>query len=259
MNTAGHAAAQLVTFALCAGWISFATAQTPTQLSPPAAPAAPATKPAAKPAPSKPAATQSNNEAEVLSDQGRFAEAEVLLRDALRVWGAAHYELGIALATSNLGRVAARAGRHADGLALLEDAADRFGRIGARGYVDETRARIAECLVLAGRTSDSAAAAVESLARVRHEAATSVLEAQLERTLGWCALQRGDAEAATAHLEASLVAARALTAVFEVALTLRAWLAIPAPSAHGRDQARQEAATILAGLGVLTVAEPPLP
>jgi Tfp pilus assembly protein PilF len=199
-----------------------------------------------------------NNEAEVLSDQCRFAEAEVLLRDALRVWGAAHYELGIALATSNLGRVAARAGRHDDGLALLEDAADRFGRIGARGYVDETRARIAECLVLAGRTPDAEAVAVETLARVRHEAATSVLEAQLERTLGWCALQRGAAEAAAAHLEASLLAARALKAEFEVALTLRALAKIPQDMA-ARVQEEQEAATILAGLGVLTVAEPRLP
>src|SRR6188472_4245049 len=63
MNTAGRAAAHLVTFALCAGWISFATAQTPTPLSPPAAPAASATKPAAKHSPSKPAATQSNKAA----------------------------------------------------------------------------------------------------------------------------------------------------------------------------------------------------
>ncbi|HEV8404112.1 MAG TPA: AAA family ATPase [Candidatus Limnocylindrales bacterium] len=213
-------------------------------------------------------ATQSNNEAEILSDQGRFAEAEALLRDALRVWGAARYELGIALATSNLGRVAARAGRYDDGLAILEDAAGRFERIGARGYVDETRARIAECLALAGRTAEADAVAVETLARVRRETATSVLEAQLERTLGWCALQRGDPEAARAHLEASLLAARALEAGFEVALTLRAQLAVPGAvgvgsgdgaGAAARLQAEHEAATILAGLGVLTVAEPRAP
>jgi tetratricopeptide (TPR) repeat protein len=206
-------------------------------------------------------ATQSNNEAEILSDQGRFAEAEALLRDALRVWGAAHYELGVALATSNLGRVAARAGRFDDGLAILEDAADRFERIGARGYVDETRARIAECLVLAGRTSEAEAVAVETLARVRRETATSVLEAQLERSLGWCALQRGDPDAARTHLEASLVAARALHAEFEVALTLRAGLAISPSELLGSDggsAAEREAASILARLGVLTVAEPSL-
>ena len=214
------------------------------------------------------AATQSNNEAEVLSDQGRFAEAEALLRDALRVWGAAGYEIGTALATSNLGRVAVRAGRHDDGLAILEDARARFERIGARGYVDETRTRIAECLALAGRPVEAEAVAVETLARVRHEAETSVLEAQLERTLGWCALQLGDPEAAHAHLEASLRAARELNADFELALTLRAWLAIPARVAAGsgdgagdakRALAEREAASILAGLGVIAVAEPPLP
>lgn len=199
------------------------------------------------------AATQSNNEAEILSDQGRFSEAEALLRDALRIWRAAGYEIGIALATSNLGRVAARAGRHDDGLAILEDAAERFEHIGARGYVDETRTRIAECLVLASRPAEAEAVAVETLARVRREAETSVLESQLERTLGWCALLRGDPEAAGAHLEASLLAARALKADFEVALTLRARLAIPGDAMAGLGR---EADAILAGLGVIAVAEP---
>ncbi len=176
--------------------------------------------------------------------------------------GAAGYEIGIALATSNLGRVAARAGRHDEGLAILEDAAARFERIGARGYVDETRTRIAECLALAGRPDDAEAVAVETLSRVRHEAETSVLEVQLERTLGWCALQRGDPDAARSHLEASLGVGRALKADFEVALTLRASLAIPAAVGAGNDPrvlAEDEAVAILARLGVVDVAEPPLP
>ena len=184
-------------------------------------------------------ATQSNNEAEILSDQGRFAEAEALLRDALRVWGAAGYELGIALATSNLGRVAARAGRHDDGLAILEDAADRFERIGARGYVDETRTRIAECLALAGRTAEAEAVARRDArpgpARGRRRASSR--PSSSGRSAG-ARSQRGDPEAADAHLEASLLAARALKAEFEVALTLRAWLAIPAaPPGQRRDRA----------------------
>ena len=209
------------------------------------------------------AATQSNNEAEILSDQGRLEEAEALFADALRVWGAAGYEIGIALATSNLGRAAARAGRYDDGLARLHDAAARFARIGAHGYVDETRARIAECLGLAGRADEAEAVARETLASVRHEAQASVLETQLERTLGWCALLRRDPDAARGHLEVSLRVGRALNAGFEVAQTLRARLALPATGGPDRadDLARRErdgreAAAILAGLGVLTLAEP---
>jgi hypothetical protein len=90
------------------------------------------------------------------------------------VWAAAGYEIGVALATSNLGRAAARAGRHDEALALLEEAVERFERIGAEGYVDETHARVAECLVLAGRPSDAVSVAEETLARVRREAPLSV-------------------------------------------------------------------------------------
>jgi tetratricopeptide (TPR) repeat protein len=209
------------------------------------------------------AATQSNNEAEILSDQGRFVEAETLFADALRVWGAAGYEIGIALATSNLGRAAARAGRPEDGLARLEDAATRFARIGAQGYVDETRARIAEALVLAGRPDDADAVALATLARVRREAETSILGAQLERTLGWCCLLRGDATGARAHLESSLAQARTLGAGFEIARTLRARLALPVVNSGAEADARArdaaEAATILSELGVIGVAEPQLP
>ena len=209
------------------------------------------------------AATQSNNEAEILSDQGRFAEAEALLSDALRVWGAAGYEIGIALATSNLGRAAARAGRHDDGLAKLEDAAVRFERIGARGYVDEARARLAEALALAGRSDEAESVAVETLARVHREAETSVLAVQLERTLGWCSLLRGETATADRHFGTSVVQARALGADFEVALTFRARMALPASGdtadAAARVQEEQEAAAILAGLGVIGVAEPAIP
>ena len=44
-----------------------------------------------------------NNEGEILSDQGRLEEAEELFLEAQRVWRAARYPVGIALATSNLG------------------------------------------------------------------------------------------------------------------------------------------------------------
>ena len=205
------------------------------------------------------AATQSNNEAEILSDQGRYEEAEALLRDALRVWGAAGYEIGIALATSNLGRAAARAGRHDEGVSILEDAVRRFERIGAAGYVDETRARVAEALALMGRAEDAAEAALATLARVRHETETNVLEAQLERTLGWCEILRGDPDAmAEGRLDASLQVGRALNARFEVALTLRARRALPALAPDELEAAAREAAEILARLGVVSVPEPPV-
>ncbi len=202
------------------------------------------------------AATQSNNEAEILSDQGHYEAAEELLGDALRVWRAAGYEIGIALATSNLGRVAARAGRYDEALGILAEAVDRFGRIKAAGYVDETRTRVAECLALAGRPAEAAAVARETLERVRRASEASILEPQLERTLGWCALEAGNRDAAGAHLEASLRVARGIGASFEVATTLRSRQILLAPGAVQAVAEAVEAATILAGLGVSAV---PLP
>ena len=199
------------------------------------------------------AATQSNNEAEVLSDQGRLAEAEALLRDALRIWSAAGYTIGVALATSNLGRVAARAGRHDEGLELLEEAAGLFARIGAGGYVDETRARVAECLALARRSDDARAAASETILRVRRESEQSVLAIQLERTLAWAALLDGVSSAAAIHAAASLREARALGAAYEVAVTLETLAALPGRPAADVDRERAEAAEIFAGLGVVAV------
>lgn len=206
------------------------------------------------------AATQSNNEAEILSDQGHLPEAEALLRDALRVWSAAGYQVGVALATSNLGRAAARAGRHDEALLRLEEATALFDRIGAQGYVDETRARLAECLALAGRAGEARLVARETLVRVRREAEQSVLAAQLERTLAWAALLEGDAADAAVHVAASLRDARALGAAFEVALTLDTAVALPDRAPDERERDRAEAASILAGLGVVTVpAVPAIP
>jgi len=206
------------------------------------------------------AATQSNNEAEILSDQGHLAEADALLRDALRVWAAAGYQIGVALATSNLGRAAARAGRHDEALGLLGEAAAGFGRIGAEGYVDETRARVAECLALAGRADEARRAARETLVRVRRESEHSVLAAQLERTLAWADLLDDEVADASVHLAASLREGRALAAAFEVALTLDTAAALPGRATTEVARDRAEAASILAGLGVVAVpAVPAMP
>ncbi len=45
-----------------------------------------------------------NNLAEVLSDQGHLDDASGLFADSLQLWTNAGYALGVAAATSNLGR-----------------------------------------------------------------------------------------------------------------------------------------------------------
>ncbi|MFL5955434.1 MAG: tetratricopeptide repeat protein [Gaiellaceae bacterium] len=184
-----------------------------------------------------------NNEAEVLSDQGRLEEAHDLLEDALRVWRAAGYQVGIAVATAQLGRVAARAGRFDDAHRLLEEALELFTTLGAEAFVAEARSWLAECLVFEGRYKE-ALAAVATLPQG---------EPIVERLAGYAIVQsRGSLAQATPHFEASLAAARAGKRPYEIALALRA-LAETTKRPHG------EAEQILGELGVVSTPRIPLP
>ena len=201
------------------------------------------------------AAVHANNEAEVLSDQGYLDEAEPLFREMVRICGAASFPIGVALGTSNLGRVAARAGRTAEAHTLYADATAQFAEIDARRYVTETRARVAECFVFEGRYPDAIATAAE-LREAAQASPFGGLEALILRQLGYGLWQAGRQEEAKRELEESLRIARDLSAEFEVALTLRALADIRSDNA---DSLRAESDTILARLGVVAVPAVPLP
>jgi class 3 adenylate cyclase/tetratricopeptide (TPR) repeat protein len=193
------------------------------------------------------AARAQNNEAEILSDRGRLEEARVLFEQALRVWRAADYRLGVALATSNLGRVMARSGQFDDAHRLLEEALAQFEKLGAKDFVGETEGRLAECLVLEGRHRETS----EILARLLEEGSQQLAIA--ERLAGYAVVQsRAGFEEARPHFERSLEAAEAAGAEYEVALTLRA-----IAETSGVDDGR--ATEILGGLGVVSTPSVPLP
>lgn len=88
--------------------------------------------------------TQDNNLAEIYSDQGLVDHAEELFRRAESIWRPVHFEAGVALVLSNLGRLEVRRGRLGDGIPLLEQALSRFSEMGADAYVAETRMRLVE-------------------------------------------------------------------------------------------------------------------
>jgi tetratricopeptide (TPR) repeat protein len=194
-------------------------------------------------------ATATNNEAEILSDQGRLAEAKTLLAEALRVWRAAGYRVGIALATSNLGRVAARAARFDEAHRLLDEALAAFEEMGADSFVGETRGRIAECLVLEGRHKEAAAL----LSELRAQGGAGAQRAAIERLAGYAVVQsRAPFAKAKQYFDASEQAAREVEAQYELALTLRA-------VAETRGEASVEADELLERLGVKRTPQVPLP
>ncbi len=197
------------------------------------------------------------NEAEVLSDQGRLEEAKRLFEEALRVWRASHYTLGVALATGSLGLVAARARRSEEAHKLLDQAAEAFRGAGADKFVHETDAWLAQSLVLEGRYAEARELAEATLAKVRPLGPSRPL-AQLERVAGYALVQaRRPGEEARAHFDASLVVAREIAAEYELALTLRALA--DTKLADDVEAARRECEGILERLGVVSLATPPLP
>jgi tetratricopeptide (TPR) repeat protein len=166
-----------------------------------------------------------------------------LFEEALRVWRAAGYRVGIALATANLGRVAARAGEFEQAHGLLDDALELFTSLGAKAFVDETRARILECLVLEGRHQEAVAAAGRFAER----------DSMIERLSGYATVQaRAPFEQAKVHFDAALAAAREANRPYELALVLRAL-------AETTKTPDREADRILAELGVVSTPRVPLP
>jgi len=193
-----------------------------------------------------------NNQAEILSDQGRFEQAEALFGDTLRVARAAGHGLIEAFVTANLGRLAARTGRFDEAHQLLDSAGEKLGAIGSKGLAVETELRRAECLVFEARQGEALAVAVPALARVEELGRLDTLGPAFERTIGYALCQHLRAADARPHFERSLELARERKALYELALTLEALA-----RTIGADSA--EADWLFRRLGVVATPAVPLP
>jgi ATP/maltotriose-dependent transcriptional regulator MalT len=162
------------------------------------------------------------------------------------------------LATSNLGRAAARAGRTEDGRSLLLEALAGFDEIKAGSFVLETKARLAECAILAGDAGAALKQADETLAAIRDTGAVPVLRTMLHRLRGYALMQSGDLEGAEEAIETSLEIARAADAVYELAQSLEARARLHARRGIDGAADEEEARTLLSRLGVISQPKIPL-
>jgi tetratricopeptide (TPR) repeat protein len=193
------------------------------------------------------------NSAEILLDQGHVGAAAEQFELARRIYAGVGHVFGAAVVTMNFGRIAAREQRFEDAYALLDEARAAFDRIGSAGFVLETDARRAECLVLEGRhreAFDVATATLEHTERVGEVAPRTAL---LERLRGYAKVQGREPELARPHFDESLRAARDLEAEYELALTMHAL------AQTGASEYAPLADVVLGRLGVVATPYVPLP
>lgn len=184
------------------------------------------------------------NVGEILADQGRLEEAEMHLRRAHRVWNATGDRQGTAFANMLLGRTAVRAGRAAEGLALLDEAVADMRQFNVDFYEDFAQALIAEAEAIGGTPGRAIETAERRLA------AGSSYVPLLRRAQGVALARAGDRAGAQRALELAVAAARERGEDFEVALALDALAAIGSADA-GALRERDE---IMARLGVVALA-----
>ncbi len=166
------------------------------------------------------AARAEENLGEVLCDRGDLAEAETVLRDALRVWKAVDNPAEVAFVLGQLGRVASRDGRFEDAAALFAEALQAFESIGARYDVVDVRIRAVENLVFQGLGEKALDEIDEAIKDT--EGFGEVFVTRLNLMLGYALTQAGRPEEGLPTVEQSLASARERGALYEIALGLEA-------------------------------------
>ena len=193
------------------------------------------------------ATTGAINIAEVLMQQGRYADAEPLLEDALRVCRSTGFRDGEAYAMLYFARLLVARGDRRAGEAELRRAVDAFAAIDASTSVAEARLHLAESLAL----SDDTETALTIADEVERSAAGRLLQVALARVRTIAMAQRGRAADLAAVIDGGLAEARAHGLLYDVVFFLAARDELDRRTGVGPDPARErEAADIAASLGL---------
>jgi class 3 adenylate cyclase/tetratricopeptide (TPR) repeat protein len=168
------------------------------------------------------AAVASLGIAEVLSDRGELAEAELTLQKTVPVWKASEYHYFLGYCMWMLGRVSLRGNKVDEALARFAEARSLLTDVGAEHEVLDIDARVAECHLLKGEPEPALATADEILAKPDSSGAIARLTPLLNRVRGYAMLMQRDPWGAREAFETSLAVARERKERFEIALTLNA-------------------------------------
>lgn len=188
------------------------------------------------------------NVGEVLSDQGRLAEAGVHLERARRVWKATQEGQGVAFVDMLLGRLAVRDGRGEEALALLEAALADMRRFKTDADAGLARALLAEAEAFAGDPHRALAIAREQLGRDDRE------RPLLGRASGVALARLGQPRAAAEALAGALAVSRERQAEYDIAATIEILDALALAS----DEEIRERDLIVRRLHIRRLARPDL-
>jgi class 3 adenylate cyclase/tetratricopeptide (TPR) repeat protein len=204
------------------------------------------------------AAFELSNAGEILSDRGELDQAEAMFKEALLVHRAADFLMGVGYATTNLGRVAARQGRFEEAEFKYVRAREVFSHVGMESEVLETDARLAELLVLQGRSDEALKIADQALVRVRAEGG-ALQEPFLLRVRGYALAQQARMTEAHEAFAEGIEAGRTRESLYEVAMLLDALSRLARAQGQEVDhEAERERRELYERLGVIAVPAVPL-
>jgi class 3 adenylate cyclase/tetratricopeptide (TPR) repeat protein len=196
------------------------------------------------------------NQGDVLIRQGRVAEAEVLLREALRTARAVDDQELVALVLRESGRASARAGRFEEGLARFEEARARFTELGEPQELIDTDVARAECLQLQGTWQEALDLAADTLERASAVGAQTLLPT-IHRIRGFALIEAGRLDEARGELETGLAMSDAPSSRHERGFVLLGLAEVAAQQGDpGAADTARESAQVLAALGVVATPTP---
>ena len=196
-----------------------------------------------------------NNIGEISLEQGKLAEAAAMFTDASDL-ARPRVPVGCRIGAVPARRVRCGEARYRDAQDLFVESLQESQGVGGHVEVLETRARMAECLLLSGDTDGALDAVDEAMEQSRARGGISAQHALLLRIRGAALLRRGDVDGAGDALEGSLKAAAARDADYERALTLRVLARVDDRSGRGTHPGTwAESEEILDRLGVVWTPE----
>lgn len=197
------------------------------------------------------AAMAACNRAEVLVQQGRYADAAPLVARAVRALVAAHATSFLAFAVTLRGRIATATGDFALAMDSFGEGRRLCIEMGEVADAVAIEAHSAECLLRAGQASEAIAVTTDVQERARRAGVLAAIAPQLHRVRGEALRATGEGDEADLELRRALDTARKHDTKYEIEASLRALLRLQVPATEEERSAwTAEHSDLATGLGI---------